>query len=512
MKTLFYFTFLVFLQSAFLYSEEHLKAFWSFEDSTARDFSGNEYHGKMMNTPTPALGHNGIGTSMRFEGYGENTSQGDHILLPRIPFEDYQEFTISMWVKEESFTHRHGEAYIFFGDIQNGCLGIQHHIKHPDIGQYEKFLQVGVGTKIEIIDYLQFDFPENGINNWKFYVLTYKDNEMSFYIDGEFVGSKTQAINISNSNAALARTWWFNGASTSSRFNGWIDDVKIYDKALTEKEIEKEFLPCDETSFSFQDTPEKFNYISSGELVEQKAILTKSEYNKTGAMWYYDHVPVSFGFEAEFSFVTKDGKTPFNESDIAGADGISFVLQTNSTNFVGSSGGYIGSSNISNALIIEIDLFKNADDPFNDENENHIAIFAGKDAFSNYHSTSAEIAVNNDIQIIYPDSIYFCKVKYSPESLNLKVWLGTANKETLVLDLKDFDLRDYVDLIDNHSAFVGLTSATGNAYQTHEIHSFDFCIENNDFISSINEQNLNENIVKIYPQPALGEINIDFKN
>lgn len=65
-----------------LAAEDNLVAFWSFEDGTAKDVSGNGYHGTLMNSPTSALGHDGEGKSIKLEGFGENTSQGDHILLP----------------------------------------------------------------------------------------------------------------------------------------------------------------------------------------------------------------------------------------------------------------------------------------------------------------------------------------------------------------------------------------------------------------------------------------------
>jgi hypothetical protein len=56
--------------------DEYLYAYWSFEDSTANDHSGNGYHGTIMNNVWPVIGVNGRGTALHLEGYGENTDQG----------------------------------------------------------------------------------------------------------------------------------------------------------------------------------------------------------------------------------------------------------------------------------------------------------------------------------------------------------------------------------------------------------------------------------------------------
>lgn len=109
-------------------------AYWSFEDSTSNDFSGNGYHGKIMNKPTPEIGVRGIGTSLHFKGFGVNSNLCDHIILPQITFEKLDEFTISMWVKEESVTNRGGEFYISFNNYINSVETAKYNEKNIELG------------------------------------------------------------------------------------------------------------------------------------------------------------------------------------------------------------------------------------------------------------------------------------------------------------------------------------------------------------------------------------------
>ena len=51
-------------------------------------------------------------------------------------------------------------------------------------------------------------------------------------------GSKEDKINVSNSNSAIGAHWSANGAGFFNRFIGMIDDVRIYDRALSTEEID----------------------------------------------------------------------------------------------------------------------------------------------------------------------------------------------------------------------------------------------------------------------------------
>jgi hypothetical protein len=112
------------------YLDESLVAYWSFDDSTARDYSGNGYNGIIKNSPSPAPGLRGScfyfhGKNTQIPANGNPNQIGDHIVLPKINFDSLGEFTISLFIKGEIFTKSNGgDGYIWFGDHDYGWLGI----------------------------------------------------------------------------------------------------------------------------------------------------------------------------------------------------------------------------------------------------------------------------------------------------------------------------------------------------------------------------------------------------
>jgi len=217
-----------------------LIAYWSFEDSTARDFSGNGYNGKLMNSPNPVIGHDGKGTAMHFQGRGVNSSDGDHIILPMIDFKNLNEFSVSLWAKWEGFSIPHGDDYLWFGDWDNGWLGITNHYNHVNPPE-KTWINFAVGSHLHD-NQISVEFnPNLDSNKWVFYCMTHSNGITKAYIDGKLVGTKAQTVDIYGNWAGLNRSWWADGAITSTRFTGALDDVKIYCKALTDKEVDKEW-------------------------------------------------------------------------------------------------------------------------------------------------------------------------------------------------------------------------------------------------------------------------------
>jgi len=233
------------LSAVHLYSQgykDSLIAFWSFEDSTARDFSGNGYDGVMMNVPRPCPGIVG-GTAMQFWGKGVNESTGSHIILPMIDFNSLGDFSYSLWVKEDSISYKHGEAFIFFGDHHKGWLGIMNilNVKDPT-GNPTRYIQAAVGAGLSTNNEPTYiDLKDDYIKQWMFICVTYDNQVMSVYINGELKEQKSQPISIVGDKSAMARHWWSTGVETSTRVFGQLDEVKIFKKALTPDEVKEEY-------------------------------------------------------------------------------------------------------------------------------------------------------------------------------------------------------------------------------------------------------------------------------
>ena len=72
------------------------------------------------------------------------------------------------------------------------------------------------------------------------YTITCSPNGVfTAYVNGSKVGEKNVSYQgvVNPSLAALGRHWWNSGRWSSTRFVGSIDEVRLYNRALSEQEI-----------------------------------------------------------------------------------------------------------------------------------------------------------------------------------------------------------------------------------------------------------------------------------
>ena len=91
--------------------------------------------------------------------------------------------------------------------------------------------------------------PTNIANNWHNFTGTYNGTTLKLYIDGVLTVSSNVTISLSNSTSNL-----FFGQELSGfrYFKGILDDIRIYNRALTQQEISAIYTECD---LSVQITP-----------------------------------------------------------------------------------------------------------------------------------------------------------------------------------------------------------------------------------------------------------------
>ncbi|MDA3843885.1 MAG: T9SS type A sorting domain-containing protein [Candidatus Kapabacteria bacterium] len=230
--------------------KEHLIAWWNFDDSTATDFSGNGYHGTMMNNPKPVEGIKGIGTALRFEGKndfipngGDPAKIGDHILIPTIDLKNIPGFTTCMWVKQDYLTAYYGEGYLWFGNHNVGWFGIMNHVDQSS-SSTKLYINYAVGANTENIAPLAYEYdPAKNNDVWMFLCFTYHQGKIKGYFNGKYFGAINQEVNISQAEAAIARHWW--SGRSSARFTGEIDDVRIYNIYLEDDQIDSIYKEYD---------------------------------------------------------------------------------------------------------------------------------------------------------------------------------------------------------------------------------------------------------------------------
>jgi len=254
MKTL---LLLLFLSTSFLIADDDLIAYWSFDDETANDHSGHGYNGTIMFHPKFVPGVKGKAIWFQGRGYYapvndiREENMGDHVLLPYIDFQSMNEFTVSMWVREEGMSSPGGEGYIWFGHVQQKWFGILNHVFY---GQDNRFVHFTVGS-YDTDNCISVKSDTSYMNKWVYYAMVYKNGILKAYIDGKFISQKNINIFFNHSFAALARHWWKYSCQerTSARFTGAMDEVKIFRKALTDEEIKDDYGAID-IKFSIPDT------------------------------------------------------------------------------------------------------------------------------------------------------------------------------------------------------------------------------------------------------------------
>jgi pimeloyl-ACP methyl ester carboxylesterase len=261
-----------------------LVAYYPFEGN-ANDLSGNNFNGTIANN---CIFEQGIkGNGLRVYGQGINGNSGGHVLLPNMNLTSMQNFSISLWIKEESFTWFHGESYISFGDATAGTVYIGHYI-NPNWNTDELIF----GVREVWLGCLRFPYDYTDRNTFINLALVYDNGVLRGYKNAILLDTLVTPINLNSNTAALGRTWFWNYGETCTRLNGVLDEVRIYNRALSLTDILSLYdytLPVELMYFSSLVSSNNVNlqWSTSSEInnagfdVERK-FLDKKDWNKIG--------------------------------------------------------------------------------------------------------------------------------------------------------------------------------------------------------------------------------------
>ncbi|MCX7737641.1 MAG: T9SS type A sorting domain-containing protein [Candidatus Kapabacteria bacterium] len=241
---------------------------------------------------------------------------------------------------------------------------------------------------------------------------------------------------------------------------------------------------CDPREFNYSDfsNPQRIFFAGSSKLSDKYLRLTPAAVNQSGAVWYTTKVPVKSGFYTKFKFrFTEGNNNNCNDGSLPGADGIAFVIQNTSPMISGGLGGGIGYDGLENSIAIEFDTFSNDSTQIEnlfDPNGNHIAIQSrGKLANSSRHTKENTLALlKNVISIRADGTIYYAMIDYNIERNKIRVFLDTVDIMTKpILVAENVKLEELLNLENGTNAWVGFTSATGCAFENHDILSWYLC-------------------------------------
>jgi len=201
-----------------------LVGYWSFDEGTgitARDLSGLGNAGTLINNPTWTTGR--VGGALSFDGVD------DHISLGAPPILRIARPTIEAWFNTSS----NQTNMTIYGWRTHG-FWLEMSPDTANIGRIRFTFYDSTPTRHFIISTRTYN---NG--NWNHAVGVYDGQNIRLYINGEPVTPvpRTAVIEYGIGSAAIGRA----GAANCCFFNGLIDEVRIYNRALTEAEVMANF-------------------------------------------------------------------------------------------------------------------------------------------------------------------------------------------------------------------------------------------------------------------------------
>ena len=244
-----------------LNNDDSLVAYYPFNGNT-NDESGNGNHGTMIGTLTSTADRYGT------EGKAYKFWHPDYISVPTNSSFFTNEFTVSYWYKVASYWGERGVI---------SCVG--------NNGGYQQYF---TGTNFAYL--IGYDFPNGNSyfssnytvddqpNIWHHNTVTYKKagenlSVSKFYINGEL--KKTD-----NPNVAIAYPGedYFNlGKNVDVNFNGELDEMRFYSKALTDQEIKDLFLTETKPVLQFPEDQSSINTLTP--IMLWISPLTDAEFN-----------------------------------------------------------------------------------------------------------------------------------------------------------------------------------------------------------------------------------------
>lgn len=202
-------------------AEKGLVAYWAFEDEkgeTASDSSGNGHDGELLGDPQWTDGY--------FGGGLEFDQAGDEVNIPFHEDLNLDTFTVTAWANVEPGSAGH-RAVISSRDEPP----VSGYIIYAEPGNKWQFW-TGVGNRWSPIT-----GPAINLGEWDHLAGTYADGEQKFYVNGELVGEVDAEPTLNTKQEFLIGAGANERATHEYLFKGIIDEVRIYDHALTQNEV-----------------------------------------------------------------------------------------------------------------------------------------------------------------------------------------------------------------------------------------------------------------------------------
>ncbi|MDP3989038.1 MAG: LamG domain-containing protein [bacterium] len=228
-------------------NESGLVGHWTFDGNTidwsagtVTDASGRGNTGTITGLTNRSVLLGKMNQALRFNNNSINVGN-DSSLKPSAAF------TLSAWYRPESFTDAWGGAGFIMADGQDCCgntggVGI-----HLTTGQKPRgFFWDTSGQKVVLGN-------NSRIGEWNHVVLVFDGTSLTIYQDGVYANSSTFAqtsVNVNASDFYISNQF----ATNFYRFHGDIDDVRVYNRALSTDEVNHLYKLGATIASGFEDT------------------------------------------------------------------------------------------------------------------------------------------------------------------------------------------------------------------------------------------------------------------
>ena len=188
-----------------------LVGYWSLDSSdidgiTVLDGSGHYHDGTMQFSPTPIAGE--IGGGLDFQG-------GDYVTIDDDDLFDVSQITIAAWINVDNNTRQ---------DLVSKNQGSSYDLETESGGRLRFNADFGAGIVSHKSPHGIYTAGE-----WLHVTVTYDGSHVAFYVNGVLEGTNAQTGQIQSDEQDIK--------IGNSQLHGGIDEVRIYDHALTQPEI-----------------------------------------------------------------------------------------------------------------------------------------------------------------------------------------------------------------------------------------------------------------------------------
>jgi Concanavalin A-like lectin/glucanases superfamily len=211
--------------------EDGLIAYWSFNDRTSLDNSGNGHDGvKHGTTSTDGI----VGPALKFNG------ETDYIQIPHDPAFNMQAKTIQFWFKKDNITiddtpYKDDMEGIFWKSFDTGlnrAFSFSIANQSPPFSYYLKVGNDSNSLITAITEHTIIPFE------WYHAVSIIDSNKISIYLNGELVDSVSNEGIIIHNSAPIIIGKAAVVSPKTRYFEGTIDEIRIYNRVLSDFEIQ----------------------------------------------------------------------------------------------------------------------------------------------------------------------------------------------------------------------------------------------------------------------------------